>query len=110
MHARTCCVAPWYADATALAHEFECISAAAPLDRLVRCRMTTFWVPRTLWRMLIQEDLRRRQGALRGTDRTTNGKLVSDKRLRPAVAWLRLPAPRAAARVHYRRELLFITI
>ena len=42
-----------------LAYHFERFSAAALLDQLVRCRVTTFCAPPTVWRMLIQEDLRR---------------------------------------------------
>jgi len=45
--------------ATVLAYQFERFSAAALLDQLVRCRVTTFCAPPTVWRMLIQEDLRR---------------------------------------------------
>ena len=42
-----------------LAYQFDRFSAAALLDQLVRCRVTTFCAPPTVWRMLIQEDLRR---------------------------------------------------
>jgi acetyl-CoA synthetase len=58
-HAWSCFFAPWNAEATILAYQFERFSAAALLDRLVRCRVTTFCAPPTVWRMLIQEDLRR---------------------------------------------------
>jgi acetyl-CoA synthetase len=58
-HAWSCFFAPWNAEATVLAYHFERFSAAALLDQLVRCRVTTFCAPPTVWRMLIQEDLRR---------------------------------------------------
>ena len=58
-HAWSCFFAPWNAEATVLAYQFERFSARALLDQLVRCRVTTFCAPPTVWRMLIQEDLRR---------------------------------------------------
>ena len=58
-HAWSCFFAPWNAEATVLAYQYERFSAAALLDQLVRCRVTTFCAPPTVWRMLIQEDLRR---------------------------------------------------
>ena len=64
-HAWSCFFAPWNAEATVLAYQFERFSAAALLDTLVRCRVTTFCAPPTVWRMLIQEDLRRWPVALR---------------------------------------------
>ena len=58
-HAWSCFFAPWNAEATVLAYQFGRFSAAALLDQLVRCAVTTFCAPPTVWRMLIQEDLRR---------------------------------------------------
>ena len=58
-HAWSCFYAPWNAEATVLAYQFERFSATALLDQLVRCQVTTFCAPPTVWRMLIQEDLRR---------------------------------------------------
>jgi acetyl-CoA synthetase len=58
-HAWSCFFAPWNAEATVLAYHYERFSAKALLDLLVRCRVTTFCAPPTVWRMLIQEDLRR---------------------------------------------------
>jgi acetyl-CoA synthetase len=58
-HAWSCFFAPWNAEATVLAYHFERFNAAALLDQLVRCRVTTFCAPPTVWRMLIQQDLRR---------------------------------------------------
>jgi acetyl-CoA synthetase len=64
-HAWSCLFAPWNAEATVLAYQFERFSAAALLDQLVRCRVTTFCAPPTVWRMLIQEDLKRWPVSLR---------------------------------------------
>jgi acetyl-CoA synthetase len=58
-HAWSCFFAPWNAEATVLAYQFERFNATALLDQLVRCAVTTFCAPPTVWRMLIQEDLRR---------------------------------------------------
>jgi acetyl-CoA synthetase len=64
-HAWSCFFAPWNAEATVLAYNFERFSATALLDQLVRCRVTTFCAPPTVWRMLIQEDLARWKVVLR---------------------------------------------
>jgi acetyl-CoA synthetase len=58
-HAWSCFFAPWNAEATVLAYQFDRFSATALLDQMARCRVTTFCAPPTVWRMLIQEDLRR---------------------------------------------------
>ncbi len=58
-HAWSCFFAPWNAEATVLAYQYSRFSATALLDQLVRCRVTTFCAPPTVWRMLIQVDLRR---------------------------------------------------
>lgn len=58
-HAWSCFFAPWNAEATVLAYQYQRFSAAALLDRLVQHGVTTFCAPPTVWRMLIQEDLRR---------------------------------------------------
>ena len=58
-HAWSCFFAPWNAEATVLAYQYERFNAAALLDRLVAARVTTFCAPPTVWRMLVQEDLRR---------------------------------------------------
>ncbi len=58
-HAWSCLFAPWNATATVLAYQYERFSARALLDQLVRTRVTTFCAPPTVWRMLIQEDLKR---------------------------------------------------
>jgi len=58
-HAWSCLFAPWNAEATVVAYQYERFSAKALLDQLVRARVTTFCAPPTVWRMLIQEDLQR---------------------------------------------------
>jgi acetyl-CoA synthetase len=58
-HAWSCFFAPWNAEATVLAYQYDRFSARALLDQLVRARVTTFCAPPTVWRMLIQEDLAR---------------------------------------------------
>jgi acetyl-CoA synthetase len=58
-HAWSSFFAPWNAEATVLAYQFARFNAAALLDTLVRCRVTTFCAPPTVWRMLIQEQLGR---------------------------------------------------
>jgi acetyl-CoA synthetase len=56
-HAWSCVFAPWNAGATVLVHNVARFSAPALLDLLVRCRVSTFCAPPTVWRMLVQEDL-----------------------------------------------------
>jgi acetyl-CoA synthetase len=57
-HAWSCLFAPWNAGATVLAYHYERFDARALLDQLLRCRVTTFCAPPTVWRMLIQHELR----------------------------------------------------
>jgi acetyl-CoA synthetase len=64
-HAWSSFFAPWNAEATVLAYQYERFSARALLDQLVRCQVTTFCAPPTVWRMLIQEDLSQWKVALR---------------------------------------------
>jgi acetyl-CoA synthetase len=64
-HAWSCFFSPWNAEATVLAYRYERFSSRALLEQLVRCGVTTFCAPPTVWRMLIQEDLRRWPTALR---------------------------------------------
>ncbi|HXQ64311.1 MAG TPA: AMP-binding protein [Steroidobacteraceae bacterium] len=64
-HAWSSFFAPWNGEATVLAYQYERFSASALLDQLVRCRVTTFCAPPTVWRMLIQQDLGRWKVALR---------------------------------------------
>ncbi len=64
-HAWSCFFAPWNAEATILAYQYERFSARDLLDQLVRTRVTTFCAPPTVWRMLIQEELERWRVSLR---------------------------------------------
>ena len=57
-HAYSCFFAPWNAEATILAYHYDRFDAQAMLDVLVRCGVTTFCAPPTVWRMLIQHNLR----------------------------------------------------
>jgi len=57
-HAWSSFFAPWNAQATILAYQYERFDARALLEQLVRCRVTTFCAPPTVWRMLIQHSLR----------------------------------------------------
>ena len=57
-HAWSSVFAPWNAEATVLAYHYERFDVRALLEQLVRCRVTTFCAPPTVWRMLIQQDLR----------------------------------------------------
>jgi acetyl-CoA synthetase len=58
-HAWSSLFAPWNAEATVLAYQYERFDPKALLDQMVRCQVTTFCAPPTVWRMLIQLDLRR---------------------------------------------------
>jgi acetyl-CoA synthetase len=60
-HAWSNVFAPWNAEATVLIVNQPRFDAAGLLDQMVRCAVTTFCAPPTVWRMLIQEDLRRWQ-------------------------------------------------
>ena len=64
-HAWSCFFAPWNAQACVLAYQYERFDCRALLDQLVRWRVTTFCAPPTVWRMLIQQDLRRWSVSLR---------------------------------------------
>jgi acetyl-CoA synthetase len=57
-HAWSCFFAPWNAQATIFIANQRRFNASALLDTVVRCGVTTFCAPPTVWRMLIQEDLR----------------------------------------------------
>lgn len=64
-HAWSCVFAPWNAEATVIAYQYERFSAAAVLSLLERYGVTSFCAPPTVWRMLIQEDLVGRKVELR---------------------------------------------
>jgi acetyl-CoA synthetase len=57
-HAWSSLFAPWNAQATILAYHYERFDARALLERLVSCGVSSFCAPPTVWRMLIQHDLR----------------------------------------------------
>jgi acetyl-CoA synthetase len=56
-HAWSNVYAPWNAEATVLIVNQTRFDAAGLLEQMVRCDVTTFCAPPTVWRMLIQEDL-----------------------------------------------------
>jgi acetyl-CoA synthetase len=58
-HAWSNVYAPWIAEATVLVVNLSRFDARALLDQMVRCDVSTFCAPPTVWRMLIQEDLTR---------------------------------------------------
>jgi acetyl-CoA synthetase len=64
-HAWSSLFAPWNAQATILAYHYERFEARALLAKLVHCRVSTFCAPPTVWRMLIQNDLREWRVTLR---------------------------------------------
>jgi acetyl-CoA synthetase len=57
-HAWSSFFAPWNAQASVLAYHYERFDARALLGKLVSCGVTSFCAPPTVWRMLIQHDLR----------------------------------------------------
>jgi acetyl-CoA synthetase len=56
-HAWSCFFAPWNARAAVFIFNQRRFNARGLLDAIVRCGVTTFCTPPTVWRMLIQEDL-----------------------------------------------------
>jgi acetyl-CoA synthetase len=56
-HAWSCFFAPWNAGATVFLFNQPRFAARPLLDVLVRCGVTTFCAPPTVWRVLVQEDL-----------------------------------------------------
>lgn len=64
-HAWSCFFAPWNAGAGIFMLNQPRFHAPALLDALARYRVTTFCAPPTVWRMLIQEDLKARKVSLR---------------------------------------------
>ncbi|MEV5750358.1 AMP-binding protein [Actinoallomurus sp. NPDC052308] len=57
-HAWSNVFAPWNAGACVLVLNYARFSAPTLLEVMRRCEVTTFCAPPTVWRMLIQEDLR----------------------------------------------------
>ena len=64
-HAWSCFFAPWNAEATILVVNQPRFHAARLLDTIQRCKVTTFCAPPTVWRMLIQQDLKAWQTSLK---------------------------------------------
>ncbi len=64
-HAWSTFFAPWNAGATVLMINQAPFSAKALLGVLERCKVTTFCAPPTVWRLLIQEDLKAARLSLR---------------------------------------------
>src|SRR6204780_2544504 len=56
-HAWSCFFSPWTAQATIFIVNQKRFNARGLLDTVVRCGVTTFCAPPTVWRMLIQESL-----------------------------------------------------
>jgi len=56
-HAWSCFFAPWNAQAAVFIYNQRRFNACGLLDAIVRCGVSTFCAPPTVWRMLIQEDL-----------------------------------------------------
>jgi acetyl-CoA synthetase len=56
-HAWSCFFAPWNAQAAIFIANQKRFNARGLLDTVVRCGVTTFCAPPTVWRMLIQENL-----------------------------------------------------
>ncbi len=56
-HAWSCFFAPWNAQAAIFIANQKRFNAHGLLDTVVRCGVTTFCAPPTVWRMLIQENL-----------------------------------------------------
>jgi acetyl-CoA synthetase len=57
-HAWSCFFAPWNAEATVFVVNQPRFNARGLLDVIARAGVTTFCAPPTVWRMLIQEDLK----------------------------------------------------
>ncbi len=64
-HAWSNFFAPWNAEATVLVYNYSRFDAPAMLDQLRRCNVSTFCAPPTVWRMLVQADLKNRPESLR---------------------------------------------
>jgi acetyl-CoA synthetase len=56
-HAWSCFFSPWNAQAAVFVVNQKRFNARGLLDTIVRCGVTTFCAPPTVWRLLIQEDL-----------------------------------------------------
>ena len=65
-HAWSCFFAPFNAGATVFVYNYARFNAKAALDVLCRCGVATLCAPPTVWRMLIQEDLKSYPVKLKG--------------------------------------------
>ncbi|GAB2745709.1 AMP-binding protein [Melaminivora jejuensis] len=63
-HAWSCFFAPWNAGACIFIHNNARFAARPLLEVLARCQVSTLCAPPTVWRMLIQEDLKAWRGKL----------------------------------------------
>jgi acetyl-CoA synthetase len=57
-HAWSSFFAPWNAQACVLSLQYERFDARMVLEQMSRCGVTTFCAPPTVWRLLIQQDLK----------------------------------------------------
>jgi acetyl-CoA synthetase len=57
-HAWSSFFAPWNAQACVLSLHYERFDAQMVLEQMARCGVTTFCAPPTVWRLLIQQDLK----------------------------------------------------
>lgn len=57
-HAWSNFFAPWNAGATVFVYNYERFDARAMLSTICRCELTTLCAPPTVWRMMIQQDLK----------------------------------------------------
>ncbi|TFV94811.1 AMP-dependent synthetase [Oxalobacteraceae bacterium OM1] len=64
-HAWSCFFAPWNAGATVFVYNYARFNARNCIDTIIRCNVTSLCAPPTVWRMFIQEDLRRYKVPLR---------------------------------------------
>jgi acetyl-CoA synthetase len=79
-HAWSSVFGPWLAEATVLAVNQRRFDPRITLDLITRERVTTFCAPPTVWRMLIQEDLRAWRTSLReltSAGEPLNGEVIS---------------------------------
>jgi acetyl-CoA synthetase len=65
-HAWSCFFAPFNAGATVFIYNYSRFNAKAALDVICRCGVATLCAPPTVWRMLIQEDLKSYPVKLKG--------------------------------------------
>jgi acetyl-CoA synthetase len=64
-HAWSCVFAPWNAEATVFVFNQPRFDGLQLLEATARCGVTSLCAPPTVWRMLVQHDLRPYRGALR---------------------------------------------